>query len=84
MKKIIYHIRKQPEVVKMRILHLSTFIAGFILIVLWFYSLSTNLTSPDTQSKMSQDLKPLSALKGNIVDGYNSIIEPNLGVKETQ
>lgn len=84
MKKIIHHIRKQPEEVKRQILHILTFAAAVVLVLLWIYSLGTNLTSPETQSKMERDLKPFSALKDNIIDGYNSISEPNLSTEQTQ
>ena len=77
MKKIIRHLRKQPEEVKRHILHIVTVVFAVILILLWIYSLGTTLANPDTQAKMSQDLKPFSALKDNMVGGYNSIIEPN-------
>ncbi len=77
MKKIIRHLRKQPEEVKRHILHIVTVVFAVILILLWIYSLGTTLANPNTQAKMSQDLKPFSALKDNMVGGYNSIIEPN-------
>lgn len=82
MKKIIHHIRKQPEHIKRHILHVATFVGAIILVLLWIYSFGTNLNSVETKEKMSQDLKPLSALKENVVDGYNSITEPNLGLDE--
>ena len=78
MRKIIHHIRRQPEEVRRHILHILTMIAGVVLIVLWVYSLGTNLRNPDTQTKMTNDLKPLSALKDNLVGGYQSISEPDL------
>lgn len=87
MQKIIYHInniRQQPEHVKRHILHVTTGVFGVILILLWIYSLGTNLSSDDTQAQLNQDLKPLTALKANIIGGYNSITEPNLGVDQTQ
>ena len=74
MKKIIHHIRKQTEEVKRHILHVTIMACGVVLILLWVFTLGTTLTSPDTQAKMSQDLKPLSALKDNMISGYNSII----------
>lgn len=58
---------------KRHILHITTLAFGAILVLLWIYSLGTNLASPNTQAKMSQDLQPLSALKANIIGGYNSI-----------
>jgi len=81
MKKIIHNIRKQSEENKRHILHILTFMMAIVLVFLWIYSLGTNLTSSDTRAKMEQDLKPFSAVKDNIVDGYNSLSEPNLGVE---
>lgn len=85
MEKIIHHIKKirrQPEHIKRHILHVTIGVFAVILILLWIYSLGTTLTSPDTQVKMNQDLKPFSTLKDNIIGGYNSITSPNLGVDQ--
>jgi hypothetical protein len=79
MKKIIHHIRhlrRQPEHVRRHVLHASTVIAGVILLSLWVYSLGTNFTKTETQATVvTNELKPLSALKANLVDGYKSISE---------
>ena len=79
MEKIIHHIRKirrQPEHIKRHILHVLITICAVILAMLWVYSLGTTLGSEDTQTKISNDLKPFSSLKDNLVGGYNSISEP--------
>ncbi len=73
MKKIIQHLRKQPEEVKRHILHFLTVVVGIVLVILWVYSLGTNLTNQETQVKIKQDIQPFSVLKNNIVDGYKSI-----------
>jgi hypothetical protein len=73
MKKIIHHIRRQPEKVRRHILHVSILACGAVLVSLWIYTLGTNFASPDTQAKFSQDLKPFSALKDNMIGGYNSL-----------
>ena len=73
MRRIIHHIRKQPEEVRRHILHVVVFCFAVILILLWIYSLGTTLTNSDNQTKINQSLKPFSALKDNIVNGYNSI-----------
>ncbi|MFZ1020043.1 MAG: hypothetical protein WAN61_03595 [Minisyncoccia bacterium] len=72
MKKIINNIRKQPESVRRRILHTMIAVFAFILILLWIYFLGNNLENPDTQAKMSHDLKPFSELKNNLVGGYQN------------
>jgi len=77
MKKIIHYIRRKPEHVRMHILHISTLVFGVILVFLWIFSLGTNLTNSQTQVKITQDLKPFSALKHNIIEGYNSLSQPN-------
>lgn len=71
---MIHHIRKQPEQIRRHILHVSTMVCGVFLVLLWIYSLGTNLVEEDVSKKANKDLKPLSALKANIVGGYESII----------
>lgn len=66
MKKIIHHIRKQPEEIRRHILHVLIIIAAIILLFFWVYSLGTNLGNPDTQKQIRQDLKPFSVLKDNL------------------
>lgn len=75
MKKLIRHLRKQPEEHRRGILHALTIIFAFVLFFLWTYSLGTSLASPETGTSLKEDLKPFSVLKENIVDGYNSIRE---------
>lgn len=76
MKKIIHHMRNQPEAVRRHILHVLTIVFAIILLLLWIYSLGTNLTDPDTQAKINNNLKPFSALKDNLIGGYKSISDP--------
>jgi hypothetical protein len=76
MKKIIHHIRKQPEHVKRHILNIMIICCAVVLFFFWVYLLGTNFTNTNTQKKISQDLKPISALKANLIDGYNSLSEP--------
>ena len=76
MKKIIHHIRRQPEKVRRHILHVLLVIFGIVLISFWVYSLGNTLANPNTQAKIGEDLKPLSALKDNMLGGYNSLSQP--------
>ncbi len=76
MRKIIHHVRKQPEHVRRHILHVLTIVAGAILFTLWIYSLSRSLTNPETRIQAKNDLEPLSVLKDNLANGYNSISQP--------
>jgi hypothetical protein len=78
MQKIIHHLknlREQPEHVRRHVLHVTTMVFGVVLVLLWIYSLGTNLANPKTQAKIGDDLKPLSALKANILGGYNSMTD---------
>ncbi len=76
MKKIIHHLRNQSEETRTHILHVLTVGASVILVLLWIYSLGTNLTNTDTKTQISKDLKPFSVLKDNLVGGYKSISQP--------
>jgi hypothetical protein len=82
MKRLIHNIRKQPEEIRRHVLHILIFIFAIVLFLLWVYSLGTNLTSEENQAKINQDLKPFSALKDNIVGGFNSINEFNSDIAE--
>ncbi len=77
MKKIIHHIRKQPEETRRHILHITIVVAGVILLFLWVYSLGASFADEDARTRTENDLKPFSALKSNIIDGYEVILEPN-------
>jgi hypothetical protein len=73
MRKVIHHLRKQPEETKRHILHVLTFCSGVILVILWIFSLGKNISNDDTQAKLKQDLSPLSVIKNNAVEGYQNI-----------
>ena len=73
MKKIIHKLRNRSEEERRHILHITIFILGIFLILLWTFSLGRTIVSKDTKIKVQQDLKPFSVLKDNLVGGYNSI-----------
>ena len=73
MKKIIHKLRNRSEEERRHILHISTFVLGLFLILLWTFTLGRTITSPETKIKAQQDLKPFSVLKDNLVGGYESI-----------
>ena len=77
MTNLIHKIRRQPEEIRRHVLHLFTLIFAIILVFLWVYSLGSSLTNPNTQTGISQDLKPFSALKDNMTSGYNDISQPS-------
>ena len=71
MKKIIHNLRNQPEKTRRHLLHIITGVVALILIILWGYSLSRTLGSPETAEKIKQDLKPFSVLKDNLSNSPN-------------
>jgi hypothetical protein len=77
MRKIIHHLRRQPEEVRRHLLHIFIFIAAAIMILLWIFSLGKSLANPDTQVKIKNDLQPFSVLKDNLVEGYKSTPDTN-------
>ena len=77
MKNIIHHIRRKPEEIRRHILHVLILCFAIILFLLWIYSLGTTFNNPDTGADINQSLKPFSALKDNIVSGYNRMTEPD-------
>ncbi len=77
MKKLILHLRKQPEEVRRHILHILIFVAAVVMIILWVSSLSKSFSNPDTQAKMKQDLQPFSTLKDNLVGGSTATGDTN-------
>ncbi len=68
MRKIIHHLRRQPEEVRRHVLHLATGIFAFILLALWVYSLGVGWHQEDTEATNADTF---SGLKANIIDGYN-------------
>lgn len=66
MRKIIHHLRRQPEEVRRHILHVSVIIFGIILFSLWVYSLGGNYSDASTETKIEKNLEPLSVLKDNL------------------
>ena len=66
MKKIIHHLRKQPEHIKRHVLHVVTVVAGVALLSIWVYSLGGNLNNVPAKSDIKESLAPLSVLKNNL------------------
>ncbi len=66
MKKILNHIRRQPEETRKTILHFLTVFFAVVLVFLWIFSLGSNLKSEETQIKIQESAKPFEALKDNI------------------
>lgn len=78
MKKIIHHLRRQPEETRRHILRITMLILTVIIIMFWIFSLGKNFSSSETQTKIKQDLQPFSVLKDDIVSGYQDASDINL------
>ena len=74
MLKVIHRLRRQPEEVRRHILHVVTIIFAVILLSLWVYSLGTNFGSDEAGNNAAN---PFSAIKDNLIGGYESISEPS-------
>lgn len=77
MRRVIHHLRRQPEEVRRQVLYVATCVLGIILALLWVYSLGSRLEATSTE-EFREDLAPLSDIKGNVIDGYNNLSEFNL------
>ncbi len=76
MYKIIHHIRNlrsKPVQTRVHLLHVFTIVAGVVLLIAWVYSFGSDIASPSTQAGIQNSFQPFSALKSNLVDGYNSL-----------
>ena len=78
MKKFIKNLRNRPEEHRRHILHVTTLVAAGLMFSLWVFSLGRTLTDADVQKKVAEDAKPLSALRANLIDGFNSISTENI------
>lgn len=77
MKKVLNHLRKQSEETKTHILHVTMIVVSVALFMLWVVSFGATVTNKDTAKNLKEDLKPFSALKANLVDGYKDISDYN-------
>lgn len=77
MRKVIHKLRQRPEEERRHILNLIMLVVVVIMIALWIFSLGRSFSNPETKTKIKQDLKPFTALKSNLVDGYNSLSDKN-------
>jgi predicted anti-sigma-YlaC factor YlaD len=78
MKKLIHHIRRQPEETRRHLLHIVTIIMAVVLLFLWVYSLGTRLARPQVaEVEKVSELEPFSAIKDNMLSGYENILKPN-------
>ena len=75
MRKVIHRLRQKPEEERRHILHISIVVIGFIMVVLWVFSLGRSLSTPEVKQKAKQDLQPFTVLKNNLTEGYKSVSE---------
>ena len=78
MRKIVHNLRQKPEEERRHILHLAIFVVGIIMILIWVFSLTKTLATPETKIKMKKDLEPFSILKDDLIGSTNN------NLKQTQ
>ncbi len=68
MRRIIHHLRRQPEELRRQILYIFVFLAGIILVSLWVWSLgsSSNETEIETGTDRAANPNPFSVIKDNL------------------
>src|SRR3989344_2827248 len=67
MKKLIHHLKRQPEEHRRGILHILTIIFAFVLFILWTWSFGTSLAGSETGTKLKEDLPVEEPQKDRIV-----------------
>lgn len=72
-KKIIHHLRKQPEEVRRNILHITILAFAVILIILWVYSLGARLSNENTQYEIKESIKPIKDFSEDLGGDINSL-----------
>lgn len=75
MRKIINNLKEQPEHVRHHVAGFVTILFGIILVALWVWSLGLRGEPDVAKEEEKESLKPISVLKANLVDGYESISE---------
>ncbi len=66
MKTIIHKLKQKPEAVRKQIVFATTILLTAIITVFWIASLGNHFSTPVTQSKLADDLKPFNMLKDNL------------------
>jgi len=77
MRKIINHLRSQPDETKRHVVHLTTFIFTVFLVLIWIFTLGTTLGGPETQKGVAKDVAPFASLKDNVTAGYQDYTNPD-------
>ena len=73
MRKIIHHLRKQPEEVRRSILHIIMIVFVVILVILWIYSLRVNLDQENLKLELKESTQPFKDLSEDLGGDINSL-----------
>ncbi|HEY4714966.1 MAG TPA: hypothetical protein VIH31_00460 [Candidatus Paceibacterota bacterium] len=73
MQKFLEKLRSKPEHIRKNILYIATFSITGIIVIIWIYSLANHFSAPETKEAFRNDLKPLTVIKDNLTDTYQSI-----------
>lgn len=76
MKRVIRHLRNQPEEVRVQILYILTIASALVLVVLWVSSFGVDTSDPTKANNTKEALAPFSILKDNVVEGTRNLETP--------
>lgn len=71
-RKVVHHLRSKPEEERRQMLSLSMILVCVVMVILWTWSLGSNIKDPETKIEVKEGLKPFSVLKSNLIDSWNS------------
>lgn len=70
-KKVVHHLRKQPEKDRRHVLHVVTFICAFLLFLIWSFTLGRSINTEETKAKVKDEVKTFSLFKDSVLKGYD-------------
>jgi hypothetical protein len=76
MRRVIRHLRRQPERIKIQILYFLTIASGIVLLFVWASRFGISTSQPSTRTGVEGSLQPLSVLKDNAIEGARNLEAP--------
>lgn len=76
MRRVIRHLRRQPERVRMQILYFLTIAFAFVLVLIWASRFGISASQPTNRGGLEDELQPLSVLKDNAIEGARNLQAP--------
>ncbi|MBP7006928.1 MAG: hypothetical protein KBC44_02310 [Candidatus Pacebacteria bacterium] len=76
MRRVIRHLRSQPERIRVQILYFLTIACAFVLLLVWASRFGISTSQPSTRTGVEGSLQPLSVLKDNAIEGARNLEAP--------